>query len=58
MEEKDETKKMGEGGLCICPKCGTKTKHLDGIPCKKTKCPKCDTIMIRKGSEHDENQKK
>ena len=57
MEEKNEEKKMGEGGFCVCPKCRTKINHLEGIPCKKMKCPKCESIMIREGSEHDKNQK-
>jgi NAD-dependent SIR2 family protein deacetylase len=43
---------MGEGGFCICLKCGEKTEHRSGIPCREERCPKCGTKMIREGSEH------
>ena len=26
---------MGEGGLCICPKCDEKITHNTGIPCQE-----------------------
>lgn len=41
-------KGLGLGGVCICPKCGTKKKHERGKPCYKIKCPKCGTKMTRK----------
>lgn len=41
-------KENKQNGFCICPKCGEKIKHIAGIPCSKQKCPKCNTLMIRK----------
>jgi len=37
----------GIGGLCKCPKCGYEQAHARGIPCVRTKCPKCRTLMVR-----------
>jgi len=38
---------VGPGGECICPSCGQKASHERGIPCAMSKCPKCDTTMVR-----------
>jgi predicted Fe-Mo cluster-binding NifX family protein len=38
----------GPGGICICPKCGSEKTHQQGVPCKKTNCPECGHLMIRK----------
>jgi len=38
---------MGAGGNCVCPKCGNKSSHSQGIPCNSMKCPKCGTMMVR-----------
>ncbi|MCZ7557265.1 MAG: DUF134 domain-containing protein [Bacteroidia bacterium] len=48
---------------CICPKCGVTVAHQRGIPCRETRCPACNTVMLREGSEHhqallDKKQKK
>lgn len=34
-------------GNCLCPQCGHRDTHDRGIPCIKTKCPKCGAAMIR-----------
>ena len=38
---------LGAGGECICPNCGYKATHQQGVPCYEVKCPKCGTTMIR-----------
>ncbi len=43
---------MGRGGNCLCPKCGEKIFHQQGIPCQNEKCPKCGTKLVREGSYH------
>lgn len=45
-------KRMGNGGCCICPKCGYKKEHTPGIPCREEKCPECNIPLIREGSYH------
>jgi uncharacterized protein (DUF983 family) len=45
---------MGEGGYCICPKCGERMIHKRGIPCQDEKCSKCGAKMLREGSYHHE----
>jgi hypothetical protein len=37
----------GLGGNCVCPGCGEKIPHKQGIPCVNMACPKCGTKMIR-----------
>ena len=37
----------GEGGNCVCPKCGYVKSHVTGQPCNQLKCPKCGTTMTR-----------
>lgn len=37
----------GPGGDCICPSCGVKIPHQQGMPCYKMKCPECGFQMIR-----------
>lgn len=43
---------IGTGGTCICPKCGEKVPHRDGIPCQEEICPGCKAKMLREGSHH------
>jgi len=38
---------LGQGGYCVCPNCGYKEPHQRGIPCYKTLCPKCNSVMKR-----------
>ena len=37
----------GAGGFCVCPQCGKKEPHQQGIPCFQRKCPECGANMIR-----------
>ena len=37
----------GPGGSCVCPACGQKTPHQQGIPCFEVKCPGCGAVMTR-----------
>jgi hypothetical protein len=37
----------GPGGNCICPSCGEKVPHKQGVPCYSVSCPKCGTRMVR-----------
>jgi len=37
----------GPAGNCICPSCGAKTVHQQGVPCTMIDCPKCGQKMIR-----------
>jgi len=37
----------GPGGYCVCPKCGTKTGHVRGMPCANLTCSNCGTKMVR-----------
>jgi hypothetical protein len=37
----------GPGGDCVCPACGEKTPHKQGVPCYDLKCPKCEAKMVR-----------
>ena len=37
----------GQPGECVCPECGTKTPHGQGIPCTQQKCPQCGTSMMK-----------
>jgi len=37
----------GAGGFCVCPQCGKREPHQQGVPCFERKCPDCGTNMIR-----------
>ncbi len=38
---------LGPGGECVCPKCGTKAPHQQGVPCMNKQCPNCGNPMTR-----------
>jgi len=42
----------GAGGFCVCPQCGKKEPHQQGIPCFQRKCPECGANMIREGTRN------
>ena len=48
----EESRGMGSGGHCICPKCDERIIHKRGIPCQEGQCPKCGQRMMREGSYH------
>jgi len=52
MTRKDHQHTMGEGGECICPKCGIRISHRRNVPCQDEVCPECGAKMLRVGSEH------
>jgi len=37
----------GPVGKCICPSCGERLPHRQGMPCYSVKCPKCGAMMTR-----------
>lgn len=39
--------RLGPGGFCLCPACGHKVPHRQGVPCFEEKCPKCGATMTR-----------
>ncbi len=42
----------GQGGYCVCAKCGEKIPHERGVKCTTLKCPKCGKTMIREELLH------
>jgi hypothetical protein len=40
-------KRGGPGGYCVCPACGEKVAHQQGVPCYSLTCLKCGTKMMR-----------
>ena len=42
----------GPAGDCICPGCGEKVAHRQGIPCQEEHCPVCGAKLLREGSHH------
>ncbi len=53
---------QGHGGYCVCPGCGKKEPHMQGVPCRTTTCDNCGVSLVRENSEHHkivlENKKK
>lgn len=43
---------LGSGGTCVCIKCGFEMLHRRGMQCMKQKCPKCGSVLLRKGGTH------
>jgi hypothetical protein len=39
--------RLGPGGTCVCPNCGEKRAHQQGVACFDMQCPKCGTPMTR-----------
>jgi hypothetical protein len=39
--------KLGTGGECVCPQCGTKSPHDRGVPCRQQKCHQCGAPMVK-----------
>jgi len=37
----------GSGGNCVCPNCGERVPHQQGVPCNAVNCPKCGNKMTR-----------
>ena len=40
-------KGLGPGGECVCPKCGQRAPHQQGVPCYEQLCPQCNAPMTR-----------
>lgn len=36
---------------CMCPACGYEEQHKRGVPCGQMICPRCQTMMTRKGMQ-------
>ncbi len=32
---------------CVCPGCGYRTPHTQGMPCVQLRCPHCHTVLVR-----------
>ena len=39
-------------GECVCVKCGYESPKNQGTRCIDERCPKCGSIMLRKGGFH------
>lgn len=40
-------KGLGPGGECVCPQCGQRAPHQQGVPCYEQLCPQCKAPMTR-----------
>lgn len=38
----------GPAGECLCPRCGYREAHEQGVPCTQKQCPNCQVPLIRK----------
>ncbi|AHJ12930.1 hypothetical protein [Sulfurospirillum multivorans] len=43
---------FGEGGFCVCSKCGAKIAHERGVKCTTQKCPSCGHTLVREELLH------
>ncbi len=43
---------MGADGFCVCPKCGKRFPHQQGVPCLEERCRDCGVALVREGSAH------
>jgi hypothetical protein len=43
---------MGAGGFCLCPRCGRRFPHNQGVPCLNERCEVCGAALVREGSAH------
>ena len=43
---------LGPAGACICPGCGYRVLHQQGLPCRDVHCPNCGRKLLREGGEH------
>lgn len=41
---------LGAGGDCVCLRCGSRSPHLQGMPCLEQRCPECGAALMREGS--------
>ncbi len=42
----------GPDGQCICIKCNYIAPKKRAVPCMEEKCPKCGSVLLRKGGSH------
>jgi hypothetical protein len=52
MTETERRHGLGPGGYCVCPKCGTRIPHRQGVRCEEERCQECTAKMLREGSTH------
>jgi len=38
---------QGAPAFCVCPACGEKVPHRQGVPCVEMTCPKCGKAIVR-----------
>lgn len=38
----------GPVGDCLCPRCGYREAHEQGVPCTQKQCPNCQVPLVRK----------
>lgn len=57
IENEKRKRKPNTADSCICPSCGFEIEHQQGIPCNKHECPKCGSLMKRKGNSQSKQTK-